>query len=172
MRSTSSRIDDKSKRSVARASSPSRARASHADDIHRAARRARPSCPTPRASTLARSNSTRRRRRRRRRVRGRSPSRRARAARCAGRARDRVLPASYDRTARVWTLPRNENDAMRAKTAAMVTLRGHADCVTGCATTLLNTRRSRSRQQSRNHHSHPPSRVSISNFSCAILLDR
>ena len=60
----------------------------------------------------------------------------ARAARCAGRARDRVLSASYDRTARVWTLPRRANDAgeaTRAKSAAVVTLRGHGDYVVDCA---------------------------------------
>jgi len=57
-------------------------------------------------------------------------------ATCAGRARDRVLTASYDRTARVWTLPRDARDACeatRARAAAVVTLRGHGDYVTGCA---------------------------------------
>ena len=53
-------------------------------------------------------------------------------ARAAKRRGDRVLSASYDRTARVWTLPSSSSSSSNAR-EAMVTLRGHTDYVADCA---------------------------------------
>lgn len=54
-------------------------------------------------------------------------------ARAAKRRHDRVLSASYDKTARVWTLPSSSSSPSNDAGEAVVTLRGHTDYVADCA---------------------------------------